>query len=58
MLAYKKAFRIAWRRNPPEHIDVMLRRPSEMHEVEGWIYGPDGALVSTGVKFLSKEQQR
>jgi hypothetical protein len=35
MLAYKKAFRIAWGRDPPEHMDVMLRRPSQMREVEG-----------------------
>jgi hypothetical protein len=58
MLAYKKAFRIAWGRDPPEHMDVMLRRPSQMREVENWIYGPGGSLVSTGVTFLSKEQQR
>jgi hypothetical protein len=58
MLAYKKAFRIAWGRDPPEHMDVMLRRPSEIREVENWIYGPGGSLVSTGVTFLNKEQQR
>jgi hypothetical protein len=57
MLAYKKAYRIAWGHNPPEHIDVMLRRPSEMREVEGWIYGPGGSLVSTGVTFLDNKQQ-
>ncbi len=34
---------------------MMLRRPSEMHEVEGWVYGPGGSLVSTGVTFLDKD---
>jgi hypothetical protein len=55
-LAYKKAYLIAWGHNPPEHMDVMLRRPSEMREVESWIFGPDGTAVSTGVTFLRKEQ--